>query len=529
MMLCGFLHAQTAAWTYCYNGTRHEYDEAFAIVQGRDTNLYIAGYIDNNVTYSDFSVVSLTSSGTQRWVINRDGGANAYSEYAKSILYGSDGNIYAAGAIYNPTTWMNFAVISLNRTGSMNWNYTYNSPYPGNGHDWINAMVEGPDANLYAAGISGYFSNYHADFIVISLTLAGTERWQYLWQSTPVNYYDEAYDIVVSPDGNVYAAGTVWGEIYENGEDFAVVSLTPDGTQRWQYLHNGPANGPGCARAITCDPHGNIYAAGDENGLGTRSNAFVVSLDSNGVERWVYSYNGPNNHEDIFHSIILGADGNLYAAGQSDGDWTWGNPNFLVVSLDTNGNQRWVYRYNGPADYVDYANKIIYGADGNLYVAGTSYGSSGDRDFTVISLTTTGTERWIYRNGGSANLTSIAYDLIFGLDNKLYVCGEIHNGGGHQGDLAVICLYPGTGIEEWSDTRPIKQNTKSNTVPNPFVSYTTVLGQEKEYFAIYDNAGKLVGTEKGSRIGIGLTPGVYFLKPLKNNSQTLRIVKVSRK
>ena len=524
---CSFLHAQTAAWTYYHNGTRHMYDEAFSIVQGRDTNLYMGGYNDNTATYADFSVVSLTSSGAQRWIYERDGGVNMYAEYAKSILYGSNGNIYSAGTLYQMTTGYDFTVIGLNRTGSMLWTYTYN--YPGDGFDWANAMVEGPDANLYAAGLCGYFNSNHAYFIVNSLTLTGTERWRYVWP-VAVQYYNEANDITVGPDGNIYAAGTVWGENYENEEDFAVVSLRPDGTQRWQYLHNGPGSSSDCARAITCGPNGNTYVAGEEWTQGSRENALVIAIDSNGVERWVYSYNGPGNNVDIFWSITLGADGNLYAAGQCDGDWNWGNPNFLVVSLDTNGNERWVYRYNGTGNYVDYANRIIYGADGNIYVAGASYSSiNNDADFIVVSLSSSGAERWIYRNGGSANLTSEAHDLIYSADNKLYVCGYIHNGLGHQGDLAVICLYPGTGIEEQPDVRSIRHNTKLNVIPNPFMSYTIVIGQEKEYFEIYNNVGKLVGIEKGSRIGIGLTPGVYFLKPLKNNLQTLRIVKISRK
>jgi hypothetical protein len=526
-ILSSFLYAQTVAWTYCCNGTRHMYDEGISIVQGPDTNLYIGGYLDNNVTYADFAVVNLTASGAQRWIYQHDGGADAYAEYAKKILYGSNGNLYAAGTLFRPNTGYDFTVMSLDRSGSMLWTYNYN--YPGNGFDWANAMVEGRDENLYAAGLCGQFNSNHSYFNIISLTLTGTERWRYIWPVS-VQFYNEAFDIAVGHDGNIYAAGTVWGEEYDHEEDFAVVSLRPDGTQRWQYLHNGPASSSDCAYAIACAPNGMIYAAGKEwTGQGARENAFIAALDSNGIERWTYSYNGTNNNADIFWSITLGDDGNIYAAGQCNGDWNGGNANILVVSLDTNGNQRWAYTYNGTGNYVDYANRIIYGGDGYLYMAGASYSSVNlDADLIVISLRTGGQERWIYRNGGTANLTSEAHDLIYTADDKLYVCGYIHNGVGHQGDFTVICLYPGTGVEETFDAGSTKQSTKLNAAPNPFISYTKVLGHEKESFAIYDNAGKLVGTEKGSRIGIGLCPGVYFLKPLKNNSQIIRIVKVGR-
>jgi len=48
--------------------------------------------------------------------------------------------------------------------------------------------------------------------------------------------------------------------------------------------------------------------------------------------------------------------------------------------------ENWVYRYNGPGNYEDVANSIIYGADSNIYIAGASVGSGTSYDFVVISL-----------------------------------------------------------------------------------------------------------------------------------------------
>ncbi len=62
--------------------------------------------------------------------------------------------------------------------------------------------------------------------------------------------------------------------------------------------------------------------------------------------------------------------------------------------------------------------------------------------------------------------------------------------------------------------------------PNPFVSYATVPGHEKESFALYDVSGRNVGMFKGDRIGLGLSAGIYFLRPEGNDSKPLRIVKL---
>ncbi len=48
--------------------------------------------------------------------------------------------------------------------------------------------------------------------------------------------------------------------------------------------------------------------------------------------------------------------------------------------------ENWIYKYNGPGNANDEANSLVYGADGNIYVAGRSWGSGTGSDFIVISL-----------------------------------------------------------------------------------------------------------------------------------------------
>jgi hypothetical protein len=62
--------------------------------------------------------------------------------------------------------------------------------------------------------------------------------------------------------------------------------------------------------------------------------------------------------------------------------------------------------------------------------------------------------------------------------------------------------------------------------PNPFNSYTSVFSFPSERFALYDISGRRVGVYKGDRIGEGLSPGVYFLRPSSQNANPLRIVKL---
>jgi len=66
--------------------------------------------------------------------------------------------------------------------------------------------------------------------------------------------------------------------------------------------------------------------------------------------------------------------------------------------------------------------------------------------------------------------------------------------------------------------------------PNPFCTFTRILGYEREWFTLYDVSGMKVGTYLGSCIGMDVGSGVYFLKKKQTTTVTqdlfLRIVKV---
>jgi hypothetical protein len=69
----------------------------------------------------------------------------------------------------------------------------------------------------------------------------------------------------------------------------------------------------------------------------------------------------------------------------------------VLFSSAASAQERWVYRYDGPGNRDDGASSIVMGSDGNLYSAGSSMGVGTNDDFTVISLTASGSERWVYR------------------------------------------------------------------------------------------------------------------------------------
>lgn len=432
--------AQTENWIYRYNGSANSVDQCSSIVYGADGNVYIAGSSIDSITGWEFAVTSLTTSGDTNWLYKHNGpGAVNGWDAAKSIIYGADGNIYAAGGSFD--TSVDFTVISLSIAGDTNWTYRYNGL--GNNRDEALSIVYGGDGNIYAAGYC-YGAGATNDFTVVSITSAGDLNWVYVYDG-PSHNYDEAWSVAYGADGNIYAAGYSVG--FGTDWDFMVISLNAAGDTNWTYRYDGLASSVDAATSITCGADENIYVAGAC--FNYTLDLTIVSLTTTGDTNWTYSYDGggPGPGFNVAQSIIYGANGNIYAAGYSSHLTTC--EDFTVVSLTPAGDTNWIYWYDGGEDN-DQAISITEGQDGSLYAAGYSYRDSTGRDFTVISLTDTGDTNWVYwydGPGSNHGVFEAATSIVYGADGNVYTAGYSY-GLGTDKDCTVISLSPDLGVED---------------------------------------------------------------------------------
>ncbi len=443
-------------------------------------------------------MTSLTAAGDTNWIYQING--PWFITYANSVVYGADGNIYAAGSCGGLGSPNDFLVISLTATGYTNWAYFYNGP--GDSWDEANSVVYGADGNIYAAGRSGDPN----DITVISLTSAGDTNWVYRYDG-PGNSYDIAYSLIYGADSNIYVAGVSYNGSSTH-EDFIVISLTTAGDANWVYRYDGPANDDDEAYSVVYGADGNVYAAGGSFGNGTSEDFIVISLTTAGDTNWIYRYDEPANGTDGAYSIIYCTDGNIYAAGYNSSSGTY--EDIMVISLTTAGDTNWVYRYNGSANFADIAYSLAYGADGNIYVAGVSYGGTSTmQDILVISLTTAGDANWIYRFDGPVHSSDCAYSLACGMDGNVYAAG-ISTGAGTYYDFTVISLDPDYGVQEENAT--VRKFNFSATIMSGLLKLP-----EGKTCRVFDITGRVVMPDK-------MKPGVYFLQI--DGKMVSKIVKV---
>ncbi len=161
------------------------------------------------------------------------------------------------------------------------------------------------------------------------------------------------------------------------------------------------------------------------------------------TEKWVARYNGPANGDDSARALAVDASGNVYVTGESAGSGT--DADFATVKYSPTGTQLWVKRYNGPGNAVDRAAGIKVDGSGNVLVTGESAGSGTASDFATIKYDPNGKQLWVqrYDGGGYDEARAIAVDG----SGYVYITG-MSAGSGTAADFATI-KYNASGKEIW--------------------------------------------------------------------------------
>jgi len=302
-----------------------------------------------------------------------------------------------------------------------------------------------------------------------------------------------AYALAVDSSGNVYVTGYSRGSSTSN--DYATVKYDSDGNQQWVARYNGPGNNHDYAYALAVDSSGNVYVTGQSYG-GTNYDYATVKYDSNGNQQWVARYNGPANNKDVAYALAVDSSGNVYITGYSYGSGTQND--YATIKYDSSGFQQWVSRYNGPGNSSDNARALAVDGSGNVYVTGDSYGSGTQRDYATIKYDSSdGTEQWVSRYNGPGNSSDNARALAVDSSGNVYVTGDSY-GSGTRGDYATIKYDSSDGAEQWaaryngpSDNNDYARALAVNSSGNVYVTgYSYSSSTYYDYATVkYDSSG----------------------------------------
>ncbi|MBC2695841.1 MAG: hypothetical protein HF982_11310 [Desulfobacteraceae bacterium] len=386
-------------WVARYNGPGNGDDRARSITIDAEGNIYVTGWSEGIDTGEDYATIKYDGNGNELWVARYNGPGNDL-DWAWLVDTDAAGNVYVTGRSVGIGTERDYATIKYDGNGNELWVARYNGP--GNYHDdaWLLA-VDALD-NVYVSG-SSWGIGTERDYATVKYDANGDEQWVARYNG-PGNDLEAARAMTVDNTGNIYVGGYSFG----NGTffDCATVKYDPDGNELWVARYNGPGNGDDGVFDITVDVAGSVYVTGGSEGIGTGSDYptikcnyleakvdgplkerpkrdyATIKYDGNGNELWVARYNGPGNGEDRAFDITLDVASNVYVTGYS-----WGSDtdfDYATIKYDTNGNEQWVARYNGPGNDTDWGRAMAMDSPGKIYVTGWSIGTGTSYDYATI-------------------------------------------------------------------------------------------------------------------------------------------------
>lgn len=333
------------------------------------------------------------------------------------------------------------------------WKATYQAPGSNN-------MVQPADivadsaGNTYVTASRYNGSNY--DIVTMKYDDAGN----LLWTSPP--YYDggsgdQAVAITLGPSGNIYVVGRSYNirnpsnvNDPANNNDIVVLKYDPSGalfdvTYDYNLQDDVPAG-------IVVNASG-VYVTGTTCSTATACDYVTIKFDLNvnGV-LWEKIYDGtaPGNQLDKAVGIKLDLIGNVYVTGTSTGS----SDDIVTVKYDSSGNMLWDQRYD--SGWNDRATAFAVDSGGNSYIAGMTY-AGGIPSILALKYDSNGTQQWATTYSGSTTETLSSALALDGSGN-IYITGKTGRVFDHDivtvkilsdGSIAWGHVFGNAGLDDW--------------------------------------------------------------------------------
>ena len=507
-------------WIKYYNAGGDNSDNGSAIAADASGNVYVAGYTFGNGTDLDICVMKINSTGDTAWVRKFDGSAGK-TDLAAAIAVDASGAVYITGYAKNTLTGNDYITIKYNSIGDTLWTKKYNGT--GNGTDKATALFVDGAGNVYVTGYSDSDPSVASNdnYVTVKYNSTGLQLWASSFNGT-ANGADRASGIVVDASGNVFVTGKSFnGTNYDMG----TVKYNPSGVQQNSIIYSG-GNGDDIPYAIAIDANANIYITGQSAATNLFDDCATLKYNSSLTQTWAQTFNGIGNKNDRAYAIAVDGAANVYVTGESDSTTSIleKNYDYVTIKYNSTGVQQWAKTYNGQSNTDDIAAEIALDGSGNVFVTGQSENGTStfpNKDCATIKYDNAGNLQSSSIYNGTGNGTDGANAMVIDNMGNVYVTGSSFSTTGQKDIITIKYSFP-VGIKE-----QLNDQSKVLVYPNPFSSQTTISIVVENIIQawtlnVYDAAGKKVISQnvKNSNQTIikrnNLSKGLYFYQALDN-------------
>ncbi len=231
--------------------------------------------------------------------------------------------------------------------------------------------------------------------------------------------------------------------------DILAAALVPAQTAVWTNYYNGPGNNTDRANAMAVDPNGNVAVTGVS--YGASYDYATVKYSSGGVPLWTNRYDGPGNNTDDPLGVAFDPNGNVVVAGYSYGGASSGS-DFAVLKYSSAGIPVWTNRYNGPANGDDECYAVATDTNGNVFVTGETEITSASlsaADITTIKYSSAGALSWVNTYNGPGNGEDGGTAIAIDGGGNVVLTGSSTGGNGNFNYVTI--KYSNVGVALWTN------------------------------------------------------------------------------
>ncbi|MEO8209570.1 MAG: hypothetical protein ABI840_03330, partial [bacterium] len=216
---------------------------------------------DGAGTGSDIATVKYNSTGFLQWVNRYNGSSNSTDE-GNCVVVDKGGNAYICGMI-TQTVGNDIGVVikyKNDAAGTEIWLRTVNLTVSTGAETIVSLKLDTSKTKIYAAGYSHGSGLINTNYTLTKFDSAGNQQWLKVYDH-PGSNYDFAYGLALDKNENSYITGIT----YLTNSDFLTVSYNSAGTLKWVKTFNGASNGDDVCNGnnpVAVDLNGNVYVTG---------------------------------------------------------------------------------------------------------------------------------------------------------------------------------------------------------------------------------------------------------------------------
>ena len=305
-------------------------------------------------------------------------------------------------------SWFLFFTFYINAQPTLEWDrfYPQGNEFKAGAH----AMALDDSGNVYVSGYAYNDNNpllpYFNAFCTIKYSSSGLQQWAVQYRGTNLGGR-YAYAIALDKYNSVYVAGYSYEG--SNYFDFCTVKYNSNGVQQWVRTYNGPISGIDQAQQITVDIAGNIYVSG----FSVNSGNATVKYSPDGNELWVktFPYWGDVN------GLLTDENCNVYIAFDLVGA-------AATIKYDSAGNELWTRFYEGYGPRIG-AKSIALDKYNDVYITGYSWRPQIESEYFTIKYSSSGIQQWLRRFSIDSTQNSQSKANAIAIDDacNIYVSG----------------------------------------------------------------------------------------------------------